>query len=407
MTMSFVPRKNGAQIAIAGGIHRLHQSVATIAALGLLAGLAAASPVSLTSSGTPGVAPASQENRDAVQTKDGKTESGTIKSEDYAGLAINPTKGPPRTIEWAEIVPDGITYAGPGAPEFMSAKDSMAQGKIDEALKKFEDLKAETKLRPVLKQNVLYFLALVQQRKGDYDAALAGFKELATAFPKSRYLMDIGEHTVACYVAKKDVASASKALDELSAAATTAGVENGFGSAINVLKGRIFEKQDKFAEAAAAYGVAEKATGVLPIVVFQARLGEARCAVALNKKSDAEALLRKLVTEDAPNTILAGAWNGLGDLLKEEARKANNNKGDGEKLLDALLAYLRGCVQYGPLPGDSTDEYERALRGASDCFKFISEVETKPEAKKLYRDRSAERLEVLKREYPNSAFLPH
>jgi tetratricopeptide (TPR) repeat protein len=342
-----------------------------------------------------------------VQTKDGKTESGSIKSEDYAGVSINPAKGPPRMIEWAEIVPDGITYAGAGAPEFQSAKESLAQGKLDEALKKLEDLKAETKLRPVLKQNVLYFLPLLAQRKGDYDGAIAGFKELATAFPKSRYLMDIGEHMVACYVAKKDIAGGSKALDDLSSAATTAGVENGFGSAINVLKGRIFEQQGKFAEAAAAYGVAEKATGVLPLVVFQARLGEARCAVALNKKPEAEADFRKLVGEDAPNTILAGAWNGLADLLKEDARKANNGKGDGEKLLDALYSYLRGSVLYAPLPGDSTEEYERSLRGASDCFKFISEVETKAETKKLYRERSTERLDVLKRDYPNSTFLPH
>jgi tetratricopeptide (TPR) repeat protein len=354
-----------------------------------------------------GVAGAAQENRDTVQTKDGKTETGSIKSEEYAGLTINAAKGGPRTIEWSQIVPDGIVYAGAGAPEFQAAKDSLAQGKPDDALKKFEDLKAEAKLRPILKQNVLYFIPLLQQRKGDYDAAIAGFKELTTAFPKSRYLMDVGEHIVACYAAKKDVASGTKALEELSAAATQAGVENGFGSAINVLKGRILEQQGKFPEAAAAYGVAEKASGVSPLVVFQARLGEARCAVSLNKRAEAEAGFRKLVGEDAPNTILSGAWNGLGDLLKEEARKANNNKGDAEKVFDALLAYMRGVVQYAPLPGDSTEEYERSLRGTSDCFKLISDVETKADVKKLYRERSAERLEVLKRDYPNSAFLPH
>jgi tetratricopeptide (TPR) repeat protein len=354
-----------------------------------------------------GLGALAQENKDTVQTKDGKSETGSIKSEDYSGLTINPTKGSPHTIEWSQIVADGITYGGPGAPEFQSAKDSLSAGKTDEAMKKLEDLKAEAKLRPIIKQNVMYFLPLLQQRKGDYDAAIAGFKELVTAFPKSRYLMDVGEHMVTCYVAKKDVAGGTKALEELSNAATTAGVENGFGSAINVLKGRILEQQGKFAEAAAAYGVAEKATGVLPLVVFQARLGEARCAVALNKKSEAEADFRKLVGEDAPNTILSGAWNGLGDLLKEEARKANNNKGDAEKMFDALLAYMRGVVQYAPLPGDSTDEYERALRGTSDCFKLISDVETKADVKKLYKERSAERLEVLKREYPNSAYLPH
>jgi hypothetical protein len=134
-------------------------------------------------------------------------------------------------------------------------------------------------------------------------------------------------------------------------------------------------------------------------------LGQARCAVALNRKSEAEAMYRKLVGEDAPNLILAGAWNGLADLLKEEARKGKDGKGDQEKVLDALYAYLRGVVQYAPVPGESTDEYERALAGSRDCFKFMSDLETKQELKKLYKDRSVERGEVLKKEYPNSPYV--
>lgn len=346
-----------------------------------------------------------QETKDTVVLKDGKSETGSIKSEEYAGLAFSPTKGPPRTIEWSQIAPDGITYGGAGAAELQSAKDSLAAGKVDEALQKLELLKGEAKLRAVLKQNVLYYIPVLQQRKGDYDAAIAGFKELVAAYPKSRYLMDVGERMVACYAAQKDVAGGSKALDELSAAANAAGVENGFGSAINVLKGRILEQQGKFPEAAAAYGVAEKASGVSPTVVFQARLGQARCFVALNRKPDAEAIYRKLVSEDAPNAILAGAWNGLGDLLKEEARKGRDGKGDPEKVLDALYAYLRGVVQYAPVPGETTDEYERALAGSRDCFKFMSDLETKADLKKLYRDRSAERGELLKKEYPNSPYV--
>jgi tetratricopeptide (TPR) repeat protein len=345
------------------------------------------------------------QDKDTVQIKGGPPETGVIKAEEYGGVSITPTKGQPHTIEWAQIAPDGISYAG--SPEYASAKESLISGKPDDALQKFEALKGESKLRAVLKQNVLYYIAMLEQRKGDYDGALATMKELVTAFPKSRYLMDVGERTVACYAAKKDVASANRALDELVAAANAGGIENGFGSAVNVLKGRVFELQGDFAKAQAAYGVAASATGVPQTVVFQARLGQGRCAVALKKSSDAESIFRALTKEDAPNSILAGAWNGLGDLLKDEARKGKDGKPDGEKVLDALFAYLRGSVQYAPLPGESTDEYERSLRGSSDCFKFLSDLETKPDQKKLNRDRSVERLEVLKKEYPNSAYIPH
>ena len=75
MTLFLVPQKNAASSALERGIprgfHELQRAVAAIAVAGWLAGAAAA---------TSGVAPASQENRDSVQTKDGKTETGTIKS---------------------------------------------------------------------------------------------------------------------------------------------------------------------------------------------------------------------------------------------------------------------------------------------------------------------------------------
>lgn len=349
-------------------------------------------------------AAALSQEKDTVQLKGGQSESGIIKAEEYGGVSMNPSKGQPHTIEWAQIMPDGISYAG--SPEFASAKESLISGKPDDALQKLEALRGEAKLRPVIKQNVLYYIAMLEQRKADYDGALATMKELVTAFPKSRYLMDVGDRMVACYVAKKDIASANKALDDLVTTANAGGIENGFGSAINVLKGRVFEQQGDFTKAQAAYGVAAGATGVPQIVVFQARLGQGRCAVALKKSSDAESIFRALTKEDAPNSILAGAWNGLGDLLKEEARKGKDGKPDGEKVLDALFAYLRGSVQFAPLPGEATEEYERSLRGASDCFKFLSDLESKPDQKKLNRDRSVERLEVLKKEYPNSPFIP-
>jgi outer membrane protein assembly factor BamD (BamD/ComL family) len=337
--------------------------------------------------------------KDNVPLKDGKTESGKIKSEDYGGLVID-NRGD-KTLLWPDIRAEGITYAG--ALAYQSAKEKFDAGNLDEALSAFDELKGDKKLRPVLMQHTLYFDAFIKQRQGKYDEALAGYKDLLTAFPKSRYLLDVGEHMVQAYIAKKDVAGAAKALDQLSGDALTAGIEPGFSSAVNVLKGRVLEEQKKWSEAQAAYAIAEKAAGVSPTVVAQAVLGQARCAVALGKKSDAETMYRKIVSQDGPSVVMSGAWNGLGDLIIEDTLKAP--KADPEKILDGLYCYLRGVVQYSPLPGEPTNEYERALAGAAKAFDYLAQLEAKPENKQVYKQRSLERTAQLRKEFPNSPYL--
>jgi tetratricopeptide (TPR) repeat protein len=338
---------------------------------------------------------ASAQEKDSIQFKDGKTEPGLIKSEEYGGITFNPAKGAARTIEWKDVAPNGITYAG--SAEFQSGKDAYDGGKFADALEKFQQVLGDAKLRAVLKQNAEYFVATIHQRGGEFDPAIESYKKLVADFPKSRWLMEVGEGLVACYMAKKDAAGAAKALEELSTAATTAGVEASFNSAVNVLKGRLNEEQGKFAEAQAAYGVVSKANGVPATIGQKARLGEARCMVALNKKSDAKTAFQALVKEDAPNGVLAGAWNGIADLMVEEAR-ANQN--DADKLLDALVCYMRGVVQYSPLPGESYTEYKRALKGSAEVCKFIGQVEKNADRKKLYQQRAAEREEQFKKEFP-------
>ena len=175
------------------------------------------------------------DTKDTVTLKSGATESGKIKSEDYGGLVID-SKGD-KTIAWADIVPGSIHYYN--ATAYESAKDQFDGGKLDDALKGFDDIKGDKAARPPIKQHALYYIGLIQQRQGHFDEALAAYKELLTAFPKSRYLYDVGENMVAVYQAKKDTANAAKALDQLSTDALTAGADPGFSSAINVLKGRV------------------------------------------------------------------------------------------------------------------------------------------------------------------------
>ncbi|HET6202826.1 MAG TPA: tetratricopeptide repeat protein [Planctomycetota bacterium] len=342
--------------------------------------------------------PAAQpEVKDSVFLKDGKSESGRIQSEEYGALTLAAAKGPPKKIPWDSV--RSVQYGG-SAP-FSKASDAFSAGQVEEALPQLEGLRQDAKLRPVLRQQVLYFWALAQQRLGKVDEALAGYQALLKEFPKSRFLRAVGENLVAGHLAKKDAAGGERAVDQFLADALAAGVDSGFLNELRVLKARLLEGQEKYAEAMASYSILAGAGGVSAAAVQEATLGQARCLQKQGKATDAEPLYRKLLGEDAPNFVLAGAWNGLSDILSKQAK----DKRDAEALRDALFGYLRAVIQYGPLAGETTIEYERGLAGAAKCFRFLSELETNADRKKLYLDRARERLSQLKREFPGSPFL--
>ncbi len=342
--------------------------------------------------------PAPQQKEDIVKKKDGTEEGGRIKAEEYGGLQLDPAKGQPHTIPWNEVAQ--VSYQNGDAYE--AAKDQLNQGKLEDALTQFTELlKPEAKLRGMLKQHVLFQIATLQNRLGKPDAAIEAYKALLKDFPKSRYLPDVADGTVAAYAAKGDLEAAKKALEELNNGAVTAGVESNFSAVVAVQRGRILERQKKWSEAFSAYNAALTTSGVTALAAQLARLGQGRCQIEQNKPSDAEALFRKLTSEDASNMILAGAWNGLADITKAEGR----SKRDASVLLDALYMYLRGVVQYGPVPGEPTNEYERALAGAAECFGFLSEVESNKELKARYAQNRDARKAQLAKEFPGSPYL--
>ena len=101
------------------------------------------------------------------------------------------------------------------------------------------------------------------------------------------------------------------------------------------------------------------------------------------------------------NTVLSGAWNSLGELYTEDGK----SKRSTESLTDAYYMHLRGIVQYTPAPGEPTFEYERALFDASNVCRFISELESNGDRKRIYKGYSDRYIAQLTKEFPNSAFL--
>ena len=339
-----------------------------------------------------------QQKEDVVKKKDGTEEGGRIKAEEYGGLQLDPAKGTAHTIPWSEVAM--VSYQN--GEDFEAARDLANQGKYEDALAALSALlKPEAKLRSVVKQHVLFQVASAQLRLGKPDAALDAFKTLLKDFPKSKYLPDVADGLVVAYGAKGDLEGAKKALEELNSGAVTAGVESNFSAVVAVQRGRILERQKKWSEAFSAYNAAITTSGVTALATQLARLGQGRCQMEQNKTSEAEALFRKLTSEEAPNMVLAGAWNGLADITKAEGR----TKRDASVLLDALYMYLRGVVQYGPVPGESTSEYERALAGSAECFGYLSDVESNKELKARYAQNRDARKAQLAKEFPGSPYL--
>lgn len=332
----------------------------------------------------------SKDEKDTIRLKDGKVQSAHIDAEEFKGLTI---KGSP-TIAWDQIA--SIEYVG--SPEFNKAMESFTAGNLDDAEGAFAELAADDKLRKILRQGTLYHIPLIAQKKGEIDAEIAGWTALIKGFPGGRYHAVAAENLVRAYLTKKDSAGATKAIDQ---ALSEAGKDEALAGQLGLLKARVLVADGKFADARAIYTAAAAAAGATPAMKVEAQLGEAYCLQLEGNQAQAETKYRELVVADAPNHVLAGAWNGLGDLASATGRQ----KSDIDLLLEAAMCYLRGCTVYPPTTGETTVEYERALAGSALCFKAVAELEKNAERKKLYNERATERKSLLVKEFPNSPFL--
>ena len=328
---------------------------------------------------------------DTVTLKDGKSE-GKIESEDFAGISVEMKGGAKRTYPWSDVV--GVSYGS--SPELAAALESYSAGRLDEALGLFAELEGGKPRPPVLQQALLH-KAMIQERQGNASDALASWTALADTFPKGRYLRRASEGVVGGLLSEQRAADAGAALDKIAAGAD--GVA-GFAAEVEILRGRVHEESGDMAAAEASYKAAEAAADASPAAKQEARLGQARCLSA-GKKPEAEQLFRTLTREEAPAHVLAGAWNGLAAKWADEGR----DRKDIERLYEALYGYLRGVVQYVPRAGEPTTEYQRALAGAAQCFRFISQLEKTPEKKRRYEELADEHLAQLRAEYPGSRFL--
>jgi tetratricopeptide (TPR) repeat protein len=326
--------------------------------------------------------------QDKVIGKDGKERSVKIESEDYDGLKIS-VQGGTMTTPWKDV--DSIRYGNAG--KYQEALDSFNSASPSQTLPLLEALAADDKLRPVLRQGVLYHLGLTYRRVGNSDKAITTLEQVLKDFPKSRYLLQIGANLLSLYATKGDASGAVKALDPTLKGAT--------GAQFDFLRGRLLEEQKKYPDAERTFQSVVTGAGSDTDLQLAAKLAIARCAHRADRVKEAEDKYREIVKLDAPNDVMAGAWNGLGELALARGTKAR----DADDLRYALFAFLRGKVLYVPDRGGTTDEYERALAGAAMAFKAVGELENDATKKKQFLSRAQECRDQLQRDFPRSRHL--
>jgi tetratricopeptide (TPR) repeat protein len=328
--------------------------------------------------------------------KDGNTKTQTVMSEDFDGLRVKVETGS-AGLRWKDVL--SIKYAS--ADKYNEAIGQFDARKYAAAQPLLETLAADSKLRPVLKHNVLYFLGLTYQRQGNADQAIAKYQELVKTYPKSRYLANVAANLLQIYFARNDLAGAQGVLDTSLAAAQQAGMDTAQQAAFGVLKGKLQEQQKKYSDALTTYDTTAIVANADPDVVAEAKLGGGRAAQALQRTADAERRYNELKTADAPNSVLAGAWNGLGDISLAAAMASKSP----EAMQDTVLMYLRGVVYYVPEGDGSTEELERSLCGAANAFKYVSQLDPNAANKKTAAARSKMHADTLKRDFPQSPYI--
>lgn len=331
---------------------------------------------------------------DVVFLRNGTTESGSVLEETLAGLELDPAEGARKTIPWDSVM--AVQY-GDAPDEFVNGQAALDAGNMELALESYEFVLSDEELRPVIQQQALFYKAHAQLRLGQDDAGTT-YAELLEGFPEGRFVRAAGENLIDLHLLGGDAAGARAALDQIRKGLQ--GVENGPAVA-DLLEAGLLAASGDHAKAAELFGAVESAAGSDAALAQEARLGRARMLLAGGQRAEAEPILRALVAESESVRVQSGAWNALGEALAADglARK------EAEPILDALYAYLRTVVQYKPLPGESTVEYERALAGAEQCFQHLSELEQNAEKKEVLRNLQRQRLAQLQSEFPNSRFL--
>lgn len=234
---------------------------------------------------------------------------------------------------------------------YTQAMNDASSGLFVEASEGFRAAAGE--LKDFAKQDALYRAMLAAGQTGDAGRATAAADELLTAFPKSFYLCDAQILKAKIAAIKGDLAATGAALDAVKNAAGM-NVRDSY-RAQHMKVSLTLELQRKYEQAASEYrvliGSMEREKDAAAVVVSKQRcqVGLGNCLLALRKDKEARTFFVQ-ATESRDADVLAGAYNGLGDVALTEARALKDAKQLAEAKAklenEAILHYLRVSLKY-------------------------------------------------------------
>ncbi len=296
---------------------------------------------------------------DKVTTKKGQVVSGRVTQCDWDNVAVTSKDG--QTSFSANEIAD-IEYDGDS--EFRSGAADFKAGKYASAARTFKSIAGNPEffdpLRNEVKTFITYALAESLYRTGKLDDAVTSFEKFITTSPKSYYVPLSIASMVDAVIQLGQYNKVGKLLEQL----RSQGAEQ--KATADYYEGQMLLAQKKPAEAERKYSSAASASNLAETKAV-CLMGQAKCALELKNPTKAKELALQAVDKSSSANIAGFAHLIAGNVNMVEAEALSGQK-KLDKLMDALLEYLRNEVQY---TGDMRTEPESIFR-AAQCLEAIA-----------------------------------
>jgi len=296
---------------------------------------------------------------------------------------------------------------------FKQAMNDASSSLFAEAADGFRAAAAE--LRDFAKQEALFHAVQAAEGTGDLGRAAAAVDELLAAFPKSFFYCDAQILRAKIAASKNDLAAAGAALD---AVKNAPGMNPRDAYRARFTKISLtLELQRKYEQAASEYRVLigamdrEKEAAAVAVTKERCQVGLGSCLLALKKDKEARPYFEQATASRDPD-VLAGAYNGLGDVALVEARALREGKQLTEAKAklenEAVLHYLRVSLKYrnevtDTMPVLRAMENQAAIfialfdmSGGKDCEAADRACRTYAELVRMLPDGSAQRRTIIR-----------
>jgi tetratricopeptide (TPR) repeat protein len=289
---------------------------------------------------------------DKVTLKKGSSVAGRITQCDWDNVAVQSKEGQ-TSFAAAEI--NDIEWDGD--QEFRSAEASFKTGRYNSSASTFKSIIGNKEffdpMRAEVKPFILYAYAESLYRTGKLDEAIPSFERLISENQKSYYVPPSIASLVDAVIQKGQFDKVGKLLEQLRAQ----GSEQ--RAMADYYEGQMLLAQHKTKEADRKYSSAAAATNTAETKAI-CLMGEARCALEEKNLTRARELALQAVEKSSSTNVAGFAHLIAGNVCMVEAEALSGQK-KLDKLMDALLEFMRNDVQYN---GDPRTEPESVFKAA-------------------------------------------